>query len=82
MATKLGIPVTNIPAIVTDATAGSGLDILDCTQAALFTDLDNDGDLDLPGSALRVRGKGRRDEIGRQHVGEEVAVLVDPCAQA
>ncbi len=31
---------------VRDATAGSGLDILDCTQAALFADLDNDGDAD------------------------------------
>jgi hypothetical protein len=31
---------------VKDATAGSGLDILDCTQTALFADLDNDGDAD------------------------------------
>ena len=31
---------------VQDATAGSGLDILDCTQTALFTDLDGDGDPD------------------------------------
>jgi len=31
---------------VKDATAGSGLDILDCTQMALFVDLDNDGDAD------------------------------------
>jgi hypothetical protein len=38
---------------VKDATAGSGLDVLDCTQAALFADFDNDGDAD---AALALLG--------------------------
>ena len=38
---------------VRDAPAGSGLDILDCTQAALFADFDNDGDAD---AALALLG--------------------------